>query len=114
MAQRFWQSDFVKSQPQQPVTSDAPLVVDSLPSRVTFLATCRKLIAHVPFESVKFKYKIAQECSDEDANDDVPVKVHRQQHDEVCHGKLKHVEESAEGLLEECRTQKNPPAAIGN
>lgn len=44
-------------------------------------------------------------CSDEgpkeDADDEVPVEVHGQQHNNVGDGKLSHVQERANELLEE-------------
>lgn len=41
----------------------------------------------------------AQERTDEDTDDDVAIVVHRQKHDEVCHGKLDRVKQSTNHLF---------------
>ena len=45
--------------------------------------------------------KRAQERPDEDTDDHVAVEVHRQQHDEIRHCELQHVQERADRVLDE-------------
>lgn len=52
------------------------------------------------------KDKRAQKRADKDANNDIPVKVHRQQHDEIRHGKLQHVQRRPHRLLDQRRPHR--------
>ena len=48
------------------------------------------------------KDKCAQKRPDEYTYDDIPVEVHRKQHDEIRNRELQHVQQSADELLDEC------------
>lgn len=47
----------------------------------------------------------AKICSNKDANDDVAIVVHGEQHDKVRHGELESVKQSSDGLLSKTGTE---------
>ena len=50
------------------------------------------------------KQKCAQEGPDEDTNDNVPIEVHRQQHDEIRHRELQHMQDRTDRVFDESWT----------
>jgi hypothetical protein len=56
-------------------------------------------LTHV--EALPPEDEVSEICANEDTDDDVSVVIHGKQHDEVCDSELKHMEESANSLLED-------------
>lgn len=57
--------------------------------------------------------EVTDESANEDADDDVPIVVHGEEHDEVRHSELQHVQQCADELLEDGRCEARCLDGIG-
>ena len=57
----------------------------------------------IDVDGIPAKEKEAQERTDKDADDEIAVEVHGEQHDEIRHAELEHVKQSSDGLLTKCQ-----------
>jgi len=81
-------------------------VINPVKSRRSLLSTANRGIllhtiiaptAHI--EALPPKDEVSKIRTDEDADDEVPVVIHRQQHDEISHSKCAHVQCRSNCLL---------------
>lgn len=81
------------------------------PYHVFLSATDRSILLHTVItataevEAFPPKDEVAQICTNENANDEVSVIVHSQQHNEVGHGKCAHVQCRSDRLLHNARSE---------
>lgn len=62
------------------------------------LSTCGRR-SNGDLDAIPITQKLPEQSADENADDDVPIEVHGQKHDEVCHGKGRHMDDRANELL---------------
>lgn len=68
-------------------------------NRDVLLHTILSAFTHV--EALPTTDEVSKICADEDADNDVSVVVHGEQHDKVCYCELEHMKQSADCLLDD-------------